>query len=233
MTYLLGGQVFRTKKALVDHCKELKRYVGTQYLEGTPGYMFILDLIKQGHATPEDKIRSGIRRFFIEENYHKVTRIMLERLDGSIDDFSYINCKDNLGRPRDQVASSRIREKRLAAYRASIDSQIQGFRRLLGGFTCMNCGATHPDLEYHVDHDPDFVILVHQFEKTWIGALPERFRDSVGHGYVSSVHAFIESDLAFQQAWEQYHRDYARLQILCAACNLSKPKVQYIPRDKD
>lgn len=232
--YVLGNHTFTSKKAIKDHCIKIKEVPDTEYFPGSEEFAFILDLIKQGHLNAEEKIGAGVVCFYVAVNDLGITRIEIERKDGTCIDFSYINCKNNLKKSRDAALLSRIRGKRIAAYRDAVFDQTYQYRcsQKLGFNTwkCAECQATTSELVYHVDHEPDFAILVMEFEKTWGGDLPLEFADAEEHDYRQSVHCFCPADAEFAKLWAAYHRKYATLQMLCAPCNLRKSRQPYISK---
>ncbi len=228
--YVIGGKEFSSKAKLTKECRRLKEHTGQQYALGTYEYAFLIDLIRVGHLTPEKKIGKGIQYFFVDRNFHGVTRFMLVREDCT-DDFSFVNCIKNLGQDRTQAKVTRVREKRQQAYRDAVSDQIHAFREVQrrdsGGWVCNHCGTNIPKIVYHVDHDPDFVRTVLSFEAVYSGVLPAVFQDKGDLTYTESVCEFLPKDWVFQAAWQRYHREFARLQMLCSACNLAKTKVSY------
>lgn len=59
--------------------------------------MVLEDLVKKGHAEPTKKIGSGVEAFEIRNHPVWQSRcFFVRRVDGSIDDFSFRKCVDNI-----------------------------------------------------------------------------------------------------------------------------------------
>lgn len=230
--YEIGNQTFTSKGSIVEYCRKLKETPETEYPRGSEEYSFLIDLIQQGHLNAATKIGVGVAGFYVDVNALGVTRFMIERDDGTIIDFSYVSCKDNLGRSKRLALQSRIKRKRIEAYRDAVFDQTYGYRCsqkiAFNTWKCADCQLVSSEIVYHVDHEPDFVFLVMDFEKKWKGSLPTEFAEAEEHDFRKSVHCFRTEDKALTTEWSRYHQEHATLKMLCAPCNLKKTRYPYV-----
>lgn len=231
--YIVGYLEFKSKKHVTEYCKQLKRDVTAIYWPCSGEYIFLYNLIEQGHVTPESKIGGGVRCFRVDVNPEGVTRFMIERNDGSFIDFSYVLCVGGLGRSLEDRIAARINSKRLSAYRHAVTDQITQYRMSqkldTGGWECAECKIQDAQINYHVDHYPDLVFIVRDFEKEWLGELPTEFVQLENYTFNTNAHSFKPEDAVFSAAWSVFHAKNAKLQILCRGCNLKRTRYLYKP----
>jgi hypothetical protein len=223
--YVLGGKTFNTKKELGDYLISLKKEVGTVYPKGTLGYQVLYALIVQGHRTPEEKIRGGIREFFVEEDCKGTTRFTIRHDEGTILDFGYAKCKKHLATPKDIIEKTDEWTSLLSACRVSVKDQTGTFFRN-NLHVCADCGVNEETVEYATDHyDPEFVELVIAFDTGRVDT-PTIFEDLPPECINIRLGAkrFRDEDCLYAQAFQDYHKRVAKLQILCVPCNLKKPR---------
>ena len=70
-----------------------------------------------------------------------------------------------------------------------------------------------------VDHNPRFELLM----ADWLRALNKKAED-IAITFSSTYETSSAIDGSLVASWIAYHRDNARLRILCAKCNLSMPR---------
>ena len=115
------------------------------------------------------------------------------------------------------------RQDVMRACRAAVQDQITAFRRAAppGGIMCAmpGCGARLPDTgaAAHVDHIRPFVRLV----DAWLG---ERDPASVATISTGTGHVFAPAAAADESAWATFHAAHAQLRLVCAHCNLTRPR---------
>jgi hypothetical protein len=157
---------------------------------------------------------------------------MLKRNDRSWDNFSYVDCKDCLGRDKIAVINSRIAKRRLGAYRDAVAEQIHKYKDTHSP-ECTVCGFVVGIEQPHVDHyDPEFVELVMAFEHQTSLPLPMHFQDKEQLSYMAPVKEFLQKDDEFKRLWVVYHTQNARLRILCPPCNRKRTRKKYIPKEE-
>jgi hypothetical protein len=128
-----------------------------------------------------------------------------------------VSWRDGVERQRRNLPTQQTRQEHLlfAAMRGSVSRQMSTWRHRQSQI-CAHCHAR--DREMHVDHvDPPFVQLRDAFLQQWSAPLPEVFA-----GKRSSGRARLQPHMPFTVAWQQYHRQRARYQMLCKTCNLRK-----------
>lgn len=223
--YVLGGITFHTKTAVEEHAKKLKEIVGTTYVKGTPEFEFLVDLIVQGHPTPEEKLAKEVLAFVVKEDRKNITRFHLNYVDGTDDHFGYLKCKKYLSTPKDIVIATERWTKLLASCRVAVHDQTSAFFTSRP-HTCALCGVSAPEIEYATDHfDPEFVDLVRAFD---VGRTdtPTLFADLSDECINERLGAtcFRPEDQPYEKAFWEYHREKAHLRILCVPCNLKRTR---------
>ena len=108
------------------------------------------------------------------------------------------------------------------AMRRAVQPQIDEFRKSSNENICMGCDKfiAYPDRE--VDHkNPDsFQNIADDFLKRWHergGQMPNVFED-LPHAEKYQK-GFLSKDTDFREEFEKYHRERAKLRILCKTCN--------------
>jgi len=111
-----------------------------------------------------------------------------------------------------------VTSKRLAsAMRHAIRSQIREWRATQRSWVCAQCPVT---TSLQVDHkDTAFSNLQAIFLANCDpDAVPVRF----GLYGASCISKFMPADANFKRRWQQFHRQHATYQLLCATCNSRK-----------
>ena len=113
----------------------------------------------------------------------------------------------------------------MMSMRVSVEEQIQDFRRSCGRYCCELCGD---DRTLDVDHNDEkksaFNELAYNFvEDNDDIKIPDTFGE-LNDGTNRSC--FLEKDYIFRDKWVEYHREHAKLRILCHKCNISRPKTK-------
>lgn len=166
-------------------------------------------LLLDCHPRAMEKKGVGARHFRID--YDSGWRCFsIARTDGTTEKFSMHTA---LSSPA-QASRASVKQ----AFRAEINDQIAAFRGSLDANVCAECGAGSAG-EYHVDHATalDFNVLVDRFCHTFLkDGLPEASKPAGK----ASDYRFTDRDLA--DKWADFHKRNAKLQLLCATCNLTK-----------
>lgn len=118
-----------SKKALTERCREI--LYGSQEVVNED-FEFMMGILSR-HSDADKKIGCGVKRMWSDRNpvYTHTRCFFIERLDGSVTDFSFTSC---ITKANDFKA----------ACRNAIRPQIKAFR----------VSNNVPD-DYHVDHDPE------------------------------------------------------------------------------
>jgi hypothetical protein len=175
------------------------------------------------HPSAAQKIGAGVHHLSVEQNGPAIGNpggskgFWITRVDGSRTDFSYLVC---LSPPKHE-------HKVLSALRSEIQEDITAFKRWFFGTQGeqVPCALTRELVTWdtcHVDHDnPSFDALVKDWMNvenlTWdlLRLVPQADGDTGGRRL---------QDPPAIESWVQYHRQYARLQIVSIRANLSKPR---------
>lgn len=206
MAIELCGQEFKTKKAAQDFVRSRLR----TFDQGDPLWM---DLLAR-HPNKAEKVGAGIRRFFASVNWANpnATQLNIERVDGSTIDVSWRSCID--GKAKD------VDRKLVDAMRLAVMDQTQEYKQTFEmGYFCENCDVVINEKHMaHVDHIKPFKTLATNFIKD--NEPPKEF-DECGRSFAAK---FKNGDKEFENKWKDYHRLEAKLRLLCAKCNLTRPK---------
>lgn len=195
---------------LSDTKKNFKQFVRGKILafDGKDPFWFWLITL---HPEFEEKSGVGIKEFFITANPFKksVKQVNIRRVDGSEIDFSWLTCVDQKNKSNISNLSQ--------AMRGAVVDQIIEFSSPRKHFACELCGDKTS--KKHVDHEgPTFFKLVSDFIS--FNLTPEKFDDCETYHRAK----FKKEDDSFEKKWKEYHRDNARLRILCERCNLTRKK---------
>lgn len=89
-SFNLGGQMFASKKAVVDKCREiLYRYEPGEPLSQVD-HDFLFDILRL-HPKADEKIGPGVRQFYtVQQQFSKC--FFVRRTDNSEIDFSFNKC---------------------------------------------------------------------------------------------------------------------------------------------
>lgn len=192
---------FRTKAAALAACRDiLHRNDGP--LEGADLDLMLRVLaLHRRHAI---KIGVGVRGLYVASHPEYPNKCFwVERIDGTHIGFSFRQCFD----PSDH------RDEVLSALRHAVREDITAFRAAQpAGSTCCQCGSAG---QLHVDHIEPFVGIA----EAWLdGASWSDVRLTKDPNMM--IADALDPDVL--HCWQEWHRHEARLQLLCAACNLSK-----------
>lgn len=218
-TYIVRGEVFRTKSELQERVKRiLWSYKDGQTL-ATDDFEFMLDLL-QNHPRAETKKVAGVAYMLVKKNpiYHGTRSFYLVRHDGTETDFSYIEC----------ITPTPKRKKVKMACRVLVEPYTIEFKRRFfderGGAAI--CELTREEIHFigsHVDHVPPktFDALFAQFICYYdIDIEAVEFKDEC-------VDNKIQDELADENLstlWVKWHNEHAELRVVSKRANLSHVK---------
>jgi len=209
----VDGQLFNSKDALKKYIRSIvSRYKDDEIL-AEADLQFVNSLL-DFHRWRDDKIGVGVASMTVRTNRPHSTRgFWLTRLDNTTTDFSWLECVDRPSQRRDV----------LAAMRTAIADQKADFRAF---FFASNpearCPVTGQPLDIatcHVDHEPPLT-----FEKLAKDFIVEKKVDLEAvllTGYGDGETSQKLADDGLRKAWQENHRQYARLRILSRTANLS------------
>lgn len=232
-SYVLGGKEFKTWTNHV--CKECQRILsdGVRTLTGYEA-SFAEDLLDY-HVKGEQRKARGIVKYIVRFPYAgNGFCFAVEYSDGEIEDFSYKKCRATLNKNPGKHLAAYKNKTRQAAYRDAVREQTNGYYDSCGCYSCSRCGLEEArtkgkftlfsaSSKMHVDHVIPFVQLINDFEQNFaFDDYPEVLRREGNHQDVDYFSTETPEDQEFVKAWQEYHRQNARLQLLCVSCNSSK-----------
>lgn len=206
MSLEVNGMVFKSMKAAEDYVRgKLTAFDGND-----PLWPALLDR----HPERNEKRGPGIKRFYVSKNplNPKALQLNIERLDGSCVDISWRWCLK--GAPRD------VRSNLLSAMRNAVIDQVTSYREACGVISVCPCCGLKISGKTHVDHEqPTFAELANEFLSSALKA-PDTFDDCPE----TNMAKFRETDRAYSNIWQEFHRRKAKLRLICANCNLRRQK---------
>jgi hypothetical protein len=203
----VNGLLFSSKTKLDEHVKQIISEIGpTQSLKqnNQEKYKFFVELFKRHPKYPE-KIDGMCDVSITCNKIGKGLCLNIIKQDGTIDDISWKMC-----------VSGKEKDRFKEALRVAIHDQISLFRET-NETRCALC-VTTKNVEYHIDHEIHFEELVHNFLKTCKLNKPTQFQNAE-----DNRKKFKTEDENYENEWKIYHKQYAKLRILCKSCNLKRP----------
>lgn len=214
----IHNQEFKTKNDAYVHVRALlKSLNNTTVGADHDQFPFLCELIKR-HCCYLEKVGCGVKAFRIVVNntYNKGTsHLEIIRTDGTMIDISWVMCcRQTKPRP--------VKFYLNRAMRHAIELQILSFKteyKKQHPYVCAICSAT--DAVFHVDHHkPQFSDLTKDFVQKYPNHPTTFARKPLSKGH----DVFHTEDKQYEENWSKYHKAKANLRILCARCNLTRPK---------
>jgi len=176
------------------------------------------------HHEYEQKVGAGIQRIFVKcppptygSNIKPMRCFYIERVDSTEVAFSYKKCLEGEGSGIER-REKLVEKRRQSAYRTAVDDQVIAFKQQHQHEGCANGCTRQKDL--HVDHILPFADLVLQYEQQDPEPPPSQFEED--HTYHKK--RFRIEDEEFTQRWREFHKQHAKLRILCSQCNLRRKR---------
>jgi hypothetical protein len=218
--YVIADEVFPTKQAIETRVKAILWGYELHAPLSLQDERLILGLLER-HRHAAEKIGSGIRAIHVRTNpaYPNTRGFFIERMDGTLMDFSYRECLYP-GTPLQEVSQ---------AMRRAIEPQILAIKtRVFGVETLVQCPITSLWCAWedvHVDHRPPqtFAVLVKEFllGRSFVPQdIPLR---EASDGIGSTM-----EDLFLEMEWQDYHAERADLWVISitAHVRLTKERLQ-------
>lgn len=211
--FLLGDQVFKTKKALKEH---ISKYLKCANMGPIPEVdnEWVHELLRC-HPRYDDKT-AGIKdvRIIIEKDLGW-NHFSIQKEDGTTEDFSYHKCLD-------QFRSS-PRSYARAAFRYAIADQVRAFReKVFQHHSTVVCPETslalRNDKNTHIDHDfrqLTFKTILNTFPKEKGLDIEAIQTEPAG------TNGRTLKDNELRRSFGKYHKDHAKLRAIHYTANLS------------
>ena len=206
---IVGNLKFKTKKDLHEHTEKLLEKKGVCEIDNLDkDFLFFLSLYsrKPSHS---DYVRT-IQKFKITlDPIKKIKTNHLSCIDNNNKEFifSWRSCCDG----RDTKMIDKLKE----AFRTSIKEQTASF--WCNNNKCYSCGKNKTD-GFEVDHLNEFSKIYMDFMKINTIQIPDDFESDP----ITSQYMFKKKDYELKQAFQNYHRENAILQLLCKECHREK-----------
>lgn len=163
------------------------------------------------HSETQNKVGAGVRRFYRNRTTHGTSCFWFERLDGSIDTFSFAHCFKSERRPVEEEFEAACRETVRKDMRRYREEYLRCRTNERGIAPCEITGQFLPPAELEVHHaSPCFKEIVAGF----IG----KEHLALGRSHVTPpcdrgvITAFTDIDLAMR--FRKYHDKIAHLQVV-------------------
>ena len=182
-----------------------------------PHHDLLLDVLDY-HPDAASKIGVGVKRFLVAvEPVYKGRGFIIERVDGSRIDFSFMKCLTQSREPH--------RKQVLRACRVAVKDQIVRFKKSVYGTNkYVRCCITQLNMQWkdcHIDHKAPLTFDTLVFN--YLFARKLKLDDIVVIPDGTSV-LFADQNLCAD--WCQYHQQHAVLQPTLDHANLGQPKVK-------
>lgn len=199
---------FKSKRECEDYTRQLIKHLGCSTIKKEDAnYLFFENLLRN-HSDYESKRGLGIDYFYIQFNATSKTanQTMIQRIDGTNIDFSWVNCC--------QFRKRTDKENLVSAMRTAIKNVVIDYKKSQPKLICNMCKTEDEIYEnYHVDHkEPPFRKIKDDFLIN--RQLPTAFESDK-----SNAKCFTSNDAEFEREWYEYHNRIATFQILCRHCN--------------
>ena len=216
----VGAFSFQTKTGLKKHVVTLIQDIGNVTSLKTlhhEHFLFFVELCKR-HPKYAEKNLAGIVDFritpnVINNNYKTVTVVKHDLSETTI---SLQTC----------VTGTSVSDITLfnACLRYAVSEQTIAFKRNARNLACEMCGCalkTFNAAQVHVDHVIHFQDMVWDFMRLHPEiSTPTRFKNESRTSHTQ----FTPEDEWIGQLFASYHAQNAVLRIVCAACNLTRPR---------
>lgn len=218
--YILGSQVFQSKKAADAHVSCLLNSARLGVPLTDVALETMLSLLSR-HPDAANKIGCGVANIRVrQESIWGTRHFEIERVDGSTTDFSFKKC---LSAPKTTTLFKQ-------ACRHSVADQIIAFRNNVfdtaagAPVYCPICFTVLTPNTSHVDHIPPDTF------DTLVQAFIEREQLDVGSvriaGQNDNEMRKSFADLALQERWRAFHAARAKLRVVSVVANLSVIRAQ-------
>lgn len=178
-----------------------------EYRPHTGEYVTIMAVLKQQPHYAR-KAAAGITgiRIGYHPTYSRTKVVYLMHTDGTESDIKYVKPY-----PKAPAAAQLI-----GALRTAIMEQVHAYK--VATYTaksrCVHCECKLTRTNTHVDHVLKFRDLCSAFKEKH-GEHKHPLADNAESG-----RKFAPEDAAYEQAWQDYHREHAVYRLLCAPCNM-------------
>jgi len=203
----IGDEHFKTQGALTKRVQDIISKIGlcsSVKTKSISDYNFFIELFRE-HPDYPHKTYNISDISIVKNKKGQGFGLYIIKNDGTTDDISWKDCisghKKNLFK---------------VALRVSVEEQTDSFRKTSSNICALCKISVGP---FHVDHENHFEEVVYGFLQTTKRVQPTEFKNTD-----DNRKSFIAADKEYEDEWKEYHMKEARLRILCAPCNLKRPK---------
>ena len=213
-----GSQSFKTKKAAKDFFKSmLARYSDGQTISEEDSE--IMHSLIERHPEAQQKIGTGIKRFFRDHTDKGTSCFWIERNDDSTTEFSYPTCVNSKGKSLYQEFAEACRE--------AVRDDLVATKRSYFGENADSDGRVACDIsgekirfdEAHLDHKKPMTFQV--IVRTFIAANRIEISSDMLSEPADQQFATTFVDKGLESRFVEYHHSVAHLRVIKARLNLS------------
>lgn len=210
----IGERCFKSQREALAFVASVRdRYNDHEEILGADR-QFLLDLLAC-HPEASDKIGPGLLGILVATDsvYGRTRHFVVQRVDGTSTDFSFLAC----------IKGSNERRDRLQALRVAISDQVSEFKRNAFGTAdvvpCAVRGTPTAFADAHVDHVPPetFLALVMK----WLNENKLALKDVAISAPADNQTVSSLVDAGQLASWRSHHSLNAALRITSRAANLS------------
>lgn len=210
-----GNICFKTQKLAEDYVRNLIIKINicdSVKNRGIEYYNKLYDIILK-HPDSDSKLRN-IEDFKISKNKLNINayELYIIKKDGIIEDVSWRICASG--------KHKKMKQEFVSALRYTIENQIYDFKKISDLTICSLCGLSTNNTP-HIDHIIHFDKIVEDFQKYIKKEAPINFDNAPDN---TNRRMFKEEDKEYEQEWNNYHKNNAKLRVLCKRCNLTREK---------
>jgi len=206
--------ILKTQKKVKEYTREIIERIGicnNIKEEYETEYNYFIEFLFPRHYEYPEKFEN-IENIGIQYNpyFRNQKELIIIKTNGEIDNVSALN----------YCVTGKKGNDIISAMRDSITNQILYYRNSRKKLRCKLCESNE---KIEVDHyEPQFIELSKNFLKDYKGELPTKFEDNKFNGCKFKV-----EDNNFELEWNKYHKDSARLRLLCKKCNNTRKKTTF------
>lgn len=215
----IGERRFPSQQAALAFARAIRDRYGDGDKVAPADAAFLEDLLRL-HPEADQKIGVGVANFSVQTDpvFGRTRHFVVHREDGSSTDFSFKSC----------IEGSSIRRDALSALREAVADQVTGFKNeAFAGRSEVLCavrGVPTRFCDAHVDHIPPWTYSALVTE--WLQHEGIKLEDVAVTPPADNQHLATMTDARQLHSWQRFHREHARLRIVCSEANLSDVRRQ-------
>jgi hypothetical protein len=210
---IVSDKNFANIKELSSYVRDmLRKHLGTDVVgPGHDDFKF-MDSLTERHPEFDIKFANGFCGFRVVTNSRNKKALETHFVDSNGDwhDFSWLKCCSR--------KSMTCIQKLHSAMRLAVEDQISDHRNNSKSKSCPICNKPLTGIT-HVDH----VVPFNSLAKDFLLKFPDHPTKFYDHSQYNCA-MFRREDYVYRNEWQLFHRSNAILRVVCAKCNLTRPR---------